>query len=197
MHTTKTTSWSSLKKSFWQLQKLWEIIKIEFWMFKSCSQPKLKYIKSANNNLSKTSFQLFNLSLLEIFIQQSITQNLKQFHYFFFWILKECLCELRRTNNPNPIKIKIPACLIHNKVNSPSTDVTQGYDSIQNCLKSNFLFFCLQLLTHHHPSCYPYQFLFIKFLIIKFLLINFLLIMFICFSIGLAEKSKKKLKTSI
>ena len=104
------------------------------------------------------------------------------------------MCELRRTNNPNPIKIKIPACLIHNKVNSPSTDVTQGYDSIQNCLKSNFLFFCLQLLTHHHPSCYPYQFLFIKFLIIKFLLINFLLIMFICFSIGLAEKSKKNSK---
>ena len=43
-------------------------------MLKSCSQPKLKYIKSANNNLSKTlfCFWLLHLSLLEILLQQSV-----------------------------------------------------------------------------------------------------------------------------
>ena len=43
-------------------------------MLKSCSQPKLKYIKSANNNLSLTlfCFWLLHLSLLEILLQQSV-----------------------------------------------------------------------------------------------------------------------------
>ena len=64
---------------------------------------------------------------------------------------------------------------------------------INFCPKSrsnSFSFSCLQQSTHHHPSCYLHQFLLIK-------LQTSFIIIFISFSMGLAEKFKKKLKTSI
>ena len=81
------------------------------------------------------------------------------------------------TQNPKLPKIYFSRC-----------NVTRPWICLNFCLKSrssSFSFSFLQQSTHHHPSCYLHQFLFIR-------LQTSFIIMFICFSMGLAKKNKNK-----